>query len=105
MKAVCKEVLDSVQLGEKQLQDFYAEKANKDESGKPIMKQDEKNPSVSFFEFSPEAKKEVDAFYAQVNDSQLALSHRPKLYLSKLAPANLTPADLINLEWLINEEK
>lgn len=104
--AVVKEVYDAIRIGESELQEKYKTLAKKDAHGQPILTADPNNPGVQLYDFeTPENKVLAENLYKDAMEAEIKLSHRPKLYLEKLLPAKLTPNDLINLEYLINDEK
>lgn len=106
IKSVVKEVSDAIQNSENELQEHYKRLAKKGADGKPVITPRKDNPNILSYEFeTAEDKAAADKIYKEMGELEIKLSHRQKLYLSKLLPAELSAADLINLEFMIDEER
>jgi hypothetical protein len=82
----------------------YKEYVEKDEKGEPIYEFDDKGNKTGY-KVRADFRAQANAIDAELGQSTISVPNRPKLYLSKLAGAKLSPKDLNFLGFLIDETR
>jgi len=104
ISAVIVDLAEAAKKNDMQYMEKYKEYVEKDEKGEPIYTVDE-NGTRTGYKIKADFQKEALAVDVELGQSSFSVPNRPKLYLSKLQGAKLSPKDLSFLGFLIDETR
>ena len=102
--AVIVDLAEAAKKNDIQYMDKYKEYVEKDEKGEPLYELDDKGNRTGY-KVRADFRAQADAIDVELGQSTISVPNRPKLYLSKLAGAKLSPKDLNFLGFLIDETR